>query len=90
MEISQVETIYFMNTTGDIKPYLEIVERDIDGWAFDRNKTKNKIVDKHLLEEYAGKDFEALEDFAKKNDLSFKSKEDLLKIMDHYKELVGQ
>ena len=89
-ELSQLETIYIMSPNGEIKAYLEIVEKEVDGWLSDTHKTKNKVVDKDLLKQYTGKYHESLEAFAHDNKLSFKRKTDLLKIMDHYKDLIDK
>jgi hypothetical protein len=48
-------------------------------------KTKNKMVDDDLLIEFVTEPiYEKLKTFAKQNNLTFKRKEDFLKILDHY------
>jgi hypothetical protein len=85
IEISQTETIYLMDSETNIKPYVRIVETDIDGVFYDRKKTKNKMLDNDLLAEFVGKEVnEKLVDFAKEQDLSFKDKNDLMRIFSYY------
>lgn len=87
IEISQTETIYLMDSETNIKPYVRIVETDIDGVFYDRKRTKNKMLDNDLLEEFVGKEMnDRLVDFAKQHDLSFKDKNDLMKIFQNYRE----
>ena len=88
IEISQTETIYIMDTNGNITPYLKTVSKEIDGVFYDRSKTKNKLLDKDLLEEYIGKEmYEKLVSYAKKNSFKFQRKADLIKILDYYSEI---
>ena len=89
-EITQTETIYFMNPKGDIKPYLKIIDKDVDRFMFDSSTTKNKLVDEELLEQYAGSHYAALKSYAKENKLSFKRKKDLLEILEHYGQLLSK
>lgn len=87
IEISQTETIYLMDSETNIKPYVRIVETDIDGVFYDRTKTKNKILDKEVLEEFVGQQMnDKLEQYAKQHNLSFKDKSDLLNILQYYRE----
>ncbi len=89
VEISQTETIYFMNDAGDIKPYVQIVEKEIDGVFFDRSKTKNKMLNETLLQEHVGSAMHTkLVAYSKENKLSFKRKVDLVQILDHYSQLI--
>jgi hypothetical protein len=86
--VSQVETIYLMDANSNIKPYVRITESEIDGVLYDRTKTKNKMLDDELLEQFVGKETNSkLIAYAKKNDLSFKEKKDLMKIFEHYREI---
>lgn len=87
-EVEQTETIYFMDINNNISPYVKIVERDIDG-LFSRHRTKNKFIAEELFQIYAGDDFQQLVRFADENDLSFKSKKDLIRILDHYEQLLS-
>ena len=90
--ISQTETIYIMKSTGEISPYFKVINTD-DGTkslilAGRDTKTKNKMIDPELLEEFiAPSDYEKLWQYADTNNLSFKKKEDFLKILDFYDEI---
>jgi len=87
----QVETIYFMNGAGEIKPYLRVKNKMIDNTAwFDRNSSREKIVDKDLLEEFTGVHYPQIKKFIKDNQLFLDYKEDLLRVLDYYSELIGQ
>lgn len=87
IEISQTETIYLMDSETNIKPYVRIVETDIDGVFYDRKKTKNKMLDNDLLKEFVGQEMnDKLVQYAKQQDLSFKDKHDLMKIFQYYRE----
>lgn len=89
IEISQTETIYLMNAQSNIKPYVRIVETEIDGVFYDRTKTKNKMLDNHLLKEFVGEEMnDKLILYAKQQDLSFKNKNDLIRIFQRYREIV--
>jgi hypothetical protein len=89
-EISQTETIYLMDTEGSIKPYLKIIATEVDGVFYDISKTKNKMIDEDLLEEFIGLDKnKKLVVYAKENKLSFKRKSDLIKILRYYSELLN-
>ncbi|MBX2967423.1 MAG: hypothetical protein KF845_14870 [Cyclobacteriaceae bacterium] len=86
----QTETIYLLNTNGKVDPYLTLTQKDTDGAWFDSSNSKNKVVGKNLLSEYIGEDFSLIESYANQNRLSFKKKEDLLKIFDYYDQLLKE
>jgi hypothetical protein len=91
--ISQTETIYLMKSTGQIKPYFKIIKEDDVQKSFvllgTDTKTKNKMVDRDLLEEFISPmEHEKLRQHALAHDLKFKNKEDFLKILDYYDEIV--
>ena len=89
-ELSQTETIYFMDTKAVIRPYVQIIEKEVDGVFYDISKTKNKMIDDDLLEEFIGpNNKKKLLSYAKENKLSFKRKSDLIKILGYYSELVN-
>jgi hypothetical protein len=85
----QKETIFIMNDTGAIEPYLELREKEIEGVYFDTRSHRKKYIDKNLLQEYTGTLYEEREAFASDNNLRFNVKEDLVKILAHYKILAG-
>lgn len=92
--LSQTETIFFMNAKGEIEPYLRVIVRDDmnadwtrvarpELWGTGRDKTK--MVDEDLLAEYVSEPvYKQLKQYAKENDLKFRSKPDLLKILQYY------
>jgi hypothetical protein len=85
-EVSQTETIFFLNSKGKIEPYLKVIKKDFIGRSFwDESKEKNKLVEPSLLAEYISKPvYEQLESYAKTNGLKFRNKEDFLQILDYY------
>jgi hypothetical protein len=85
-EVSQTETIFFLNGKGKIEPYLKVVKKEFLGRYFwDETREKNKLVDPSLLSEYISKPvYEKLEAYAKANDLKFRNKEDFLQILEYY------
>lgn len=93
--VSQTETIYIMKSTGEINPYFKVVNTQ-DGSkslivAGRDTKTKNKMIDRDLLEEFiAPSDYEKISQYADANNLSFKKKDEFLKILDYYDEITGK
>ncbi len=76
-----------MDSETNIHPYVRIVETDIDGVFYDRKKTKNKLLDNDLLKEFVGQEMnDKLIMYAKQQDLSFKDKNDLMKIFEYYRQ----
>ena len=76
-----------MDTKGTIKPYLKIIATEVDGVFYNISKTKNKMIDDDLLEEFVGpNNNKKLVSYAKENKLSFKRKSDLIKILGYYSE----
>jgi hypothetical protein len=86
---SQTETLLIFDADGNISPILDITNQETDRLFFDSKKTKAKSIDNKVLEKYTSTHFEKLESYAKENKLSFKRKDDLLKILMHYKELTS-
>jgi hypothetical protein len=83
VEISQSETIYFMDKQGVIKPYLQIIDREgPDSWL-DLFKARNKV-DEALLENLTAPLYHLVKECADKNHLSLKRKSDLLAVLDCY------
>jgi hypothetical protein len=90
--VSQVETVYLMGTDGEIEAYFRN-RLEQDGFASATSgkddKVKRKVVDRDLLEKYTGPELYAkLTAYAKENDLTFKTQDDLLKILDYHNELL--
>jgi hypothetical protein len=89
MGTSQTETIFLMNSEGEIKPYIINIYRDTNsgtGYV----KESSKLLDNDLLEEFIKEPhYQKLNKFAKQNGLKFKQKEDFLKILNYYDELIA-
>jgi hypothetical protein len=89
MRFSQTQTIFFLGEKGVIEPYLNIVETEDERIVF-TGQTKSKFVNEDLLKQYTGRNYLQMEQRAKENNLSFKKKDDLLKILDYYEQLVSK
>ena len=83
--ISQAETIYFMDSTGVIKPYLQITEKDISGGGLNRSKVKNKVLDRDVLKAFTAPLYDKVKACRDKYQLRLDRKNDLLEILDCYK-----
>lgn len=92
LEVSQTETIYLMNSEGIIKPYIKaIVIQDgvTDIFTKKDSKTKNKMIDRDLIEEYVSPEhYEKLLKYSEHYTLNFKVKSDSMKILDYYEKLI--
>ena len=79
----QDETLYIFRPNGAIEPYLETQ------YIYKNNKTyvKKRVLQRNLLAQCFGRATDELKKFSSENKLSFDDKEDLLKIMAHYKML---
>jgi hypothetical protein len=81
------ETLFFMTKQGMITPYLETSEREIDGVFFDRTRKRNKILNRDILKHLTKPYYTQLISFAKKENLLLNSKDDVIRILNHYKKL---
>lgn len=83
--VSQTETVYIMDQSGEIKPYFKTINRDSSNKRFLSEKTSNKMIEDDLLISYITEaTYKELELYAEENDLEFKIKEDFLRILDYY------
>lgn len=87
-KMSQTETIFFLTSKMELKPYVKIVEDETEGMV-DFHYKMNVYINKILFEAFTGIYYSRLEEFAKKNKLSFKSKKDIVTILDEYEELTN-
>ena len=85
--ISQTETLFFFSKEGEIRPYLEIKEKEIDGMFYDRSIVKNKILDEAALEQYTNRHYKKLISYAKQNALDIKEKKDLMSLLSYYNQI---
>jgi hypothetical protein len=93
--VSQTETIYLMKSISEIKPYFQVTREEDGqktfGFFGTDTATKNKMINRDLLEELIGpEDYEKLRQYALGQDLKFRKKEDFLKILDYYDLLIGK
>lgn len=83
---AQTETLVIFDEQEIVTPILDITHTETDRLIFDGSKTKNKL-DKSVLENYTKPYYEQLEAYAKERKLSFKKRDDLIKILEYYKTL---
>lgn len=87
--ITQTETVYIMNPAGEIKPYLRLTRKIVDRKLYDRSRIKRKILDNDLLKEYfVEPGYSKMIRYAEENDLDFEVKEDLLRLLEYYQEVM--
>ena len=83
--LQQLETLYIFDDKGSILPLMTVNTREKIGYR--SIKVKERMINSGLIRLYTGDTFHQLEDYAKKNSLSFKKKEGLLAILDFYDKL---
>jgi hypothetical protein len=92
--VSQTETIFLMNSDGEIKPYLKTVNKEDEKFNLVSGKdlkTTSKMMDEDLLIEFIKEPlYSKLKVFARENDLKFKRKDDFLKILKYYDSLIAE
>ena len=87
-EIIQTETIFFLDDKGNVEPYIQVLNIVVDRVWYEREKKKNKYVDKDVITKYFTKEeMVKMEEYADKNDLTFRVKDDLVKILSYCEEL---
>ncbi len=82
--ISQTETLFFFSKEGEIRPFLEIKEKEIDGMFFDRSVVKNRLLDDDALRRFTSGHYNELISYAQENSLDIKEKNDLITILNYY------
>ena len=87
--VSQTQTLYFMDSKGNIKPYLRATSMNINRDWHDKSKTKNIMINEDIIQDYIAEPwYTKLIQYAEDNNLEFKKKDDFLKILDYYEILV--
>jgi hypothetical protein len=84
----QTEVIYFVNNEDVFEPYLLFVKTDIEGLLTDEAWDRNKVLDKKVFPKYAGAHWSKMESYIEENHLKIKRKDDFLKLLDLYDELI--
>jgi hypothetical protein len=82
--ISQTETLFLFSKEGEIRPLLEIKEKEIDGMFHDRSVVKNRLLDDDVLKRFTRSHYSKLVSYAKENSLSIKEKNDLITLLHYY------
>lgn len=88
--MAQTETVYFLNSAGAFEPYMQIVEKEIDGSLLDIHEENTFYINSGLFKKYTGEHYDALRKFAKENRLSFKSKKHIVTILEEYERISGK
>jgi hypothetical protein len=89
LKIVQTETVYFVNSDGQFYPYLKLEILEMDGDIVDSHREKKRVIEADLFAKYTADYFAELNHYAGQNKLSFKNKEDIVKILDEYERLVS-
>ncbi|MEJ0030954.1 MAG: hypothetical protein WDO15_11515 [Bacteroidota bacterium] len=88
---SEITTLYFMHAADfTVKPFLEVLDREVKWKIFDANKTQIRVLDSDLPKEIMGENFEKVKAFAKERKLVWHVKDSLISILDYYDSLVSQ
>ena len=82
--ISHTETLFLFSKEGEIRPLLEIKEKEIDGMFFDRSVVKNRVLDDEALKRFTSNHYKTLVSYAKENSLNVKQKGDLITLLKYY------
>jgi hypothetical protein len=85
--ISHTETLFLFSKEGEIRPLLEIKEKDIDGMFFDRSVIKNRLLDDEVLKRFTDPHYKKLVTYAKENSLNIKEKNDLITLLTYFNSL---
>lgn len=89
LKIAQTETIYFVNSDGLFEPYLGLEIQERDGDIVDTHGKRKWLIKSALFKKYTDQHYDVLADYAKQNKLSFKDKEDIIKILNEYERLIS-
>jgi hypothetical protein len=85
--ISQTETLFFFSRDGEVRPFLEIKEKEIDGMFHDRSIVKNRIVDENVLKQFTSSHYDKLVSYAEENSLNIQNKKDLISLLEYYNKI---
>lgn len=94
---SYATTIYFVNDNLGVRPYLEHQTKDVshfnklwnwDYFLLDGQRTRLRVIDKHLPKDVLDTLYEKVDDYADKGHLYWDVKDDLIQILDYYETLL--
>ncbi|MEI9919012.1 MAG: hypothetical protein WDO14_09460 [Bacteroidota bacterium] len=87
---SEITTLYFMHAADlTVKPFLEVLDREVKWKIFDANKTQVRVLDSTLPKKIMGDNFEKVKAFARERKLVWHVKDSLISILDYYDSLVN-
>jgi len=87
--VQQTETIYFMDADGLVHPYMKVTRKMADHDFYDRTKFKNKLVDEDLIKKYLKEPgYSQTIKYADDNELDLGVKDDFIKALDYYEQLI--
>ncbi len=89
LKMVQTETVYFVNSDGLFEAYLEFKTKEKEGDLLDTHGKSSQFIEVDLFGKYTAEYYPALGKYADENKLSFKNKEDLIKILDEYEKLLA-
>lgn len=85
--ISYTERIFLISRQGELRPYLEITEKEVDGLFHDKTISKNKVLDDQLLKKFTGSKYKNLVEYAELNNHDLGQKKGLIATLQFYKTL---
>jgi hypothetical protein len=85
VRVSQVETVFVLTKSEEIKPYLQVTRKVVERIERLKDKYKQKIIDKKVLKEYFPEPWSSkMNDFANEDNLDSGTKEDYVKLLEYY------
>lgn len=90
IKLEYKEEFYVLSESGDLEEFAEMKRIMTKGQLFDKNAKHTKITDRHVLKQHFAPHYEAMEKYAKENDLEWDEREDMVKLLDYYKNLVKE
>lgn len=89
--VSQTETVYFIDASGSLYPYMQVIRKIVDRDLYDRSKLKNKVIDKGLTARYFKEPaYSRMLKYADENKLDIGVKDDFVKLLDYYEQQLQQ
>lgn len=91
-EVMVEKFLYLFDEDGNINLYMTVKETEVMGFAgfYSGKKPTSRVVDKNLMSRYLGNRFHEVKEYAKRNNLSFWDRNDLISILSFYKELEAE
>ncbi len=86
----EVEGIFFLGNDNKLQPYCLIKSTEVDGLILDYSRSKSKVIKSKILETLMADHWKELKAYSKEAKLDPSKKADLIRILDHYEQLLAQ